>query len=240
MRINPDLRVERHPIAAGNDCLVIDDFFADPETVRSLALERAADFVAVERSYPGSLLPTADELVEPLHEFVRTRLSREFRFYRSGIDLHTQFSLTTMQPSEFTWIQRLPHCDPRQEDGRANVAVLVYLFEDPELGGTGFYQWKEVEFWEQMTDLQREDPYGGLDILRQRFQMFRDPPRYTTKTNEAVELLAMVPARFNRLICYSGDLPHSAYIEHPEMLSTDAAHGRLTLNCFASVRPKDW
>ena len=86
--------------------------------------------------------------------------------------------------------------------------------------------------------MQREDPDAGLDILRERFQMFRDPPCYMTGSNEAADLLEKVPAKFNRLIFYSGDLPHSAYISRPELLSTDPSTGRLTLNLFASAWPK--
>ena len=68
--------------------------------------------------------------------------------------------------------------------------------------------------------------------------MFRDPPCYMTESNEAAELLDRVPAKYNRLVFYSGDLPHSAYIENPELLSSDPARGRLTLNCFVSALPK--
>ena len=57
-------------------------------------------------------------------------------------------------------------------------------------------------------------------------------------SNEIAELLFEVPAQFNRFVFYSGDLPHSAHIPRPELLSTDFAEGRLTLNCFASVRPR--
>jgi hypothetical protein len=47
----------------------------------------------------------------------------------------------------------------------------------------------------------------------------------------------MVPAKFNRLLVYNGDMPHSAYIENSKLLTGEVATGRLTLNCFASVLP---
>ncbi|MFC1740835.1 DUF6445 family protein [Pseudomonadota bacterium] len=151
---------------------------------------------------------------------------------------HTQFSLATLQPDEFTWIQRLCHSDPRLEPGRVNYAALLYLFEKPEMGGTAFYRWKDKEFWQDMSVRQRDDPNAGLDLLEEKFQMFRDPPCYMTESNEAAELLDMVPAKFNRLVFYSGDLPHSAYIEDPALLVADPTEGRLTLNCFVSAIPK--
>jgi hypothetical protein len=59
-----------------------------------------------------------------------------------------------------------------------------------------------------------------------------------TESCEVAELLTIIPAQFNRLIFYSGDIPHSAYIEEPELLSDDVDVGRLTLNLFASVVPR--
>jgi hypothetical protein len=77
---------------------------------------------------------------------------------------------------------------------------------------------------------------GG--ILEERFRMFRDPPCYMTESNEAADLLDVVPARFNRLVFYPGGLPHNAHVRHPERLSADLATGRLTLNRFVSALPK--
>jgi hypothetical protein len=83
-----------------------------------------------------------------------------------------------------------------------------------------------------------QKPGGSLAFLQQHFEMYRQEPRYMAGSNEVAELLLEVPARFNRFVFYSGDLPHSAHIPRPELLSADFALGRLTLNCFASVRPK--
>jgi hypothetical protein len=71
----------------------------------------------------------------------------------------------------------------------------------------------------------------------ERYTMFSNPPQYITESNDAAELLTMVPARFNRMICYSGEVPHSAYIREAQRLSDDCERGRLTLNAFASVIP---
>ncbi len=238
LRINPDPAVTRQRISDGFDCVIYDDFLLNPDDAVAHAAERAAEFTGVERAYPGLLLPLSEEDAGPLHAFIRSRLSREFPFLRGGIINYTQFSLATLQPEDMTWIQRLPHSDPRLESGRANYAALLYLFHDPAMGGTGFYRWRDPEFWQEMTTLQADDPDGGLDHLQARFEMFRQPAAYTTESNEAVELLAMVPARYNRLVCYSGDLPHNAFISDPSLLSADPRRGRLTLNCFASVWPR--
>lgn len=239
LEINPQGVIELAAIVDGFNCAVIDDFLLNPRDVVDFASAHAEQFIMLERAYPGKVLPVDNELVAPLNRFIRLEMSRQFSFCRTGIDFHTQFSLTTLQPEDFTWIQRLCHTDPRLENGRRNYAALLYLFDNPELGGTGFYRWKDQPFWEKVTAMQRDDPEAGLDILRERFQMFRDPPCYMTESNEAADLLDRVPAKFNRLVFYSGDLPHSTYISRPELLSTDPATGRLTLNCFASVWPKN-
>jgi hypothetical protein len=184
------------------------------------------------------VLPVANGLMAPLNRFIQTQMSRLFCFCRGDIEFHAQLSITTLQPAGFSWIQRLCHTDPKLADGRHNYAALLYLFDKPALGGTGFFRWKNPEFWAEMSARQRDDPAAGLTELQKRFTMFREPPCYMTQSNDAAELLDTVPARFNRLVFYSGDLPHSAAIDHPELLSPDPAKGRLTLNCFASVVPR--
>ena len=59
-----------------------------------------------------------------------------------------------------------------------------------------------------------------------------------TGSNDIAELLTVVPARFNRLIFYDGEAPHSGHIANPDMLSDDVSKGRLTLNFFANVHPR--
>ena len=238
VKINPDLTIEMVRISDTVACACIDDFLLNPEKLVDYAGARADAFVTVERAYPGVVLPVPDDGLQALYQFIRNEMSRIFSFCRGGIDFYTQFSLATLQPEEFTLIQRLCHSDPRLADDRRNFAALLYLFDDPAMGGTGFYRWRDVDFWHEMSERQRDDPNAGREILEERFRMFRDPPCYMTDSNEAAELLDVAPARFNRLIFYSGDVPHSAFIRRPELLSPDPARGRLTLNCFASVLPK--
>jgi len=40
------------------------------------------------------------------------------------------------------------------------------------------------------------------------------------------------------MVFYSGEIPHSAHITSPNLLTTDFRRGRLTLNSFISVVPK--
>ncbi len=85
-----------------------------------------------------------------------------------------------------------------------------------------------------------EDQCGVIvdDFLQEHFPTYRKPACYMTGLNEIAELLCTIPARFNRLVFYSGNVPHSAAITAPELLSSDTRKGRLTLNIFADVLPK--
>ena len=238
LRINPNLEIQASRITDDHICVVIDDFLLNPNEAVDYACERREDFVMLERAYPGLVLPMDSGFIGNLNRFIQREMSRLFPFCRGGIDFHAQFSLVTLHPEEFTWIQRLCLSDPRLEPGRVNYAALLYLFDNPDMGGTSFYRWKNPEFWQEMAARQRDDPDAGLDVLREKFQMFRDPACYMTETNEAAELLDVVPAKFNRFVFYSGDIPHNAHITDPGLLSSEPAEGRLTLNCFVSALPK--
>ena len=114
----------------------------------------------------------------------------------------------------------------------------MYLFENEGLGGTGFYRWKDFEVMQKAAAIEREDPHKALALLQENFATYREPARYMTKSNDIAELLCTIPARFNRMVFYSGDVPHSGAITSPELLSTNIRKGRLTLNVFADVLPK--
>ena len=237
LEINPALEVQASRIAENRLCVVIDDFLLNPEEAVEFACANASGFTQLERSYPGGVLPVETRHTSQIDRFIKRDMSRVFGFCRGGLEIQAQYSLATLQPEEFTWIQRLCHSDPGQGEGRVNLAGLLYLFENPEMGGTGFYRWKDPEFWREMTHMQQADPDAGIDILREKFRMFRDPPRYMTESNEAAELVDVVPARYNRFVFYPGDLPHSAFITDPRLLSGDPAKGRLTLNFFVNAVP---
>jgi len=147
-------------------------------------------------------------------------------------------SMTTLQPDELSNLLRLCHTDPPAAQNRRNFAFVLYLFADEELGGTAFYRWKEKQAITEATTLEKEDPDKALKFLKERFPTYQKPPCYITESNEIAERLDVVSAKYNRLVFYSGDIPHSAQISSPELLTNNLGKGRLTLNCFASVRPK--
>jgi len=238
IRVKSDAEIEIRKLSSGQSIAVIDDFLADPGQLREFASQHADEFSMPPRSYPGILLDVAAEPMTDIYRFIRSSMGRQFSFFRGDVRLSTVLSMTTLQPDELSNLQRLCHSDPGAEPRRRNFAFVLYLFDDERLGGTGFYRWKEQEAIVKATALEVEDPDKALAFLRERFPTYNEPPCYITESNEIAELIDVAPAKFNRLLFYSGDVPHSAQISSPELLSSNFDKGRLTLNCFASVRPK--
>lgn len=236
IEINADAEIRVEAISSEHSCVVIDNFLKRPQDIVQFAQENAAAFSIPEGSYPGLLFDVDDDAMSDIFRFVRSKMSRQFSFLKGGMATSSYLSMATMQPEQLSNLQRLCHTDPRERPDRRNYAGLVYLFDNEKLGGTGFYRWKEQQLIEEATALELEDPRRALEFLREQFATFNQPPQYMTKSNEIAELLYDAPARFNRFVFYSGDLPHSASISSPELLSKDFSTGRLTLNCFASVR----
>ena len=237
LRLNPDAILEIKPIGE-QVCVVVDNFLRNPDSVIEFAQENRALFEMPPKSYPGLVMDVASSESVELLRYVKSRMSRHFPFMRGDLKLTTMLSMTTLQPDKLSNLQRLCHSDPITVPGRANYAGLLYLFKNEDLGGTGFYRWKDRPLIEQATALEMKDPVAALRFLREHFPTYNQPPSYITKSNEIAELVERVPARFNRWVFYSGDMPHSAYIEYPAKLTDSFAAGRLTLNCFASAIPR--
>ena len=237
LTLNPQATIELRQIDDDNICVVVDDFLINPESAVEYAALYADRFDIPHRSYPGLVAEIRPAFTEGIQRFVRSSMSKHFPFLRGGIDAYSLFSMTTLKPDELSNLQRLCHSDPRTRLGRANYAGLLYLFKDESLGGTGFYRWRDRPTMEKATALELQDPDAALAFLKEHYPTYRAPPCYMTESNEIAELIDVVPAKFNRWVFYSGDLPHSAYITSPEKLSDDFHVGRLTLNCFASVVP---
>ena len=218
--------------------MVVDDFLRDPHALVEIATHQAGAFSTQKQNYPGLRLGLDDNVMTDFYQFIRSEMTKHFPFFRGGMKAWTVLSMVTLQPDELSTFQRLCHTDPIPDSDRTNYAALVYLFENEGLGGTDFYRWQDVELVNKAEAIQLENPDKGLAFLQENFPTYREPARYMTKSNEIAELLCTIPARFNRMIFYSGQIPHSAAITAPELLSKDFQKGRLTLNVFADVFSK--
>ena len=238
IRTNRNAQIELKQLSTGESVAIIDDFLAAPDELRSYAIKHAEDFAVPKKSYPGHVMGIDAQPMAEICRSVRFKLAPEFSFLRGGARFDSMLSMTSLPPDELSNLQRLCHTDPPAASNRRNFAFVLYLFDDEQLGGTGFYRWKEKSAIIKATALEKEDPDKALKFLKEHFPTYQKPPCYITESNEIAERLDVVTARYNRLVFYSGDIPHSAQISSPELLTDDLDKGRLTLNCFASVRPK--
>ncbi len=55
-------------------------------------------------------------------------------------------------------------------------------------------------------------------------------------SNAYFDCVARVPPAWNRMILYDAGFFHSGDIGRPDLLTSDPATGRLTLNCFFTCR----
>ncbi len=218
--------------------MIVDDFLRDPHVLVEIAAHQADAFLMPERKYPGLLLGLDDDVMTDIYRFIGSKMTKHFPFLRGDLNMWTFLSMVTLQPDELAIGQRRCHTDPNVSPDRACYAALVYLFENEELGGTNFFNYlKKFELLKMVKAMDLEDPDKAMTFLQEHFPTFRKPAGYMTESNEIAENLCTIPARFNRLIFYSGSVPHGAAIAAPELLSSDPRKGRLTLNVFASVLP---
>ena len=240
IRINTDASIRQETISDDQHCVIVDDFLQDPHELVEFAGRHASEFSKPESGYPGQQLHVNDAAMTYILGFIRSRMTNHFPFFRGGMNLWALLSMVTMQPDQLSLLQRFCHTDPIPSPGRTIYAGLVYLFENEGLGGTGFYRWIEsaIAVRHKAADIERDDPDKARAFLQEHLPTYRKPACYMTESNEIAERLCTIPARFNRLIFYSGAVPHSGAITAPELLSTDFRKGRLTLNIFADVLPK--
>ena len=239
IRINTDARIQRESISEDQHCVIVDNFLRDPHVLVEIAARQADAFSMPKYRYPGLLLGLDDSVMTDIYGFIRSKMTKQFPFLRGDLKMWTFLSMVTLQPDELAIGQRHCHTDYDLDSDRIRYAALVYLFENEDLGGTSFFSYLEkYKLLKQVEDIAGEDLDKARTYLLENFPTYRKPARYMTGSNEIAELLCTIPARFNRLIFYSGQIPHSAAITSPELLSKDFRKGRLTLNVFADVLPK--
>ena len=236
-RINPNAEVNLHEIADGRHCAIVDNVLQNPESLVDFAVQHASRFSWLSIP-PGPRLTISNSALEDLQRLIRSKLSRHFPIHRTGIELKACLSNVTLAPEKLSRLQRLCHTDRRPSPTRRTYAGLIYLFQNSDLGGTAFYHWKKPEVMSEAERIFQHDPIAAMKYLDEASEIFSEPPQYMTGSNDMAELLTVVPARFNRMVFYNGEAPHSGHIASPDLLSDDLTKGRLTLNFFANVRPR--
>jgi len=232
LRFNPKPRLAAWPLGPDAVCVVADDVLADPQALVDWA--GAQHFVPpAGYPYPGLVLQAPAELTQRVADFFALH-ARGSLGARRTLDLTVRLSLVTVPPAKLEPRQWLCHRDRIDDTGRLLFAASVlYLFRDPALGGTSFYQPRPAasETEQLVADSMRLD--GQAFGARYGLQA-----GYMGDSNAYFERIATVPAAWNRMIFYDGSLFHSAEPGPPERLNADPALGRLTLNSFFTCRRK--
>lgn len=229
----PRPRIDDVPIAPGHVACVIDDALLEPQRWIDLAVANRAHFApSPHNAFPGPELRLPEAVTARFAEFfaqhVRARLGA-----RRVERCHGRLSLATLAPAQLAPRQWVAHRDRLEpEPGKLTAACVLYLFDDPQLGGTAFFA-------------PRRDLHATRVMIHDSGQLSAEAfsarhgvaPGYMTQSNAWFEKTASIPARFNRLVFYDGGAVfHTSDIAAPERLSDDPRRGRLTLNAFFVCR----
>lgn len=231
--------IRQEPIDSINTVLIIDGALANPDAVIAAAAESIDTFrINMRNNYPGP------EQVLPPAAFLA---ARDFLLQRQAPALlglgemlpegHARMSIATQSPGTLYPNQRMCHTDDKTcPADQCPLAAVVYLFRDPDLGGTGFYRYRDgvdaAAVWRSYLQADAE----GKARIAQQYPVVASPPAYLTASNEFVEQLKVVQPAFNRMLVYRGDIPHAAHLPHPEKLTRNPRHGRMSLNYFSRCR----
>ena len=226
---NPQPRVSTVPIAAGEFCIVVDEALANPEGLIDWAA--AQQFRPAEGfPYPGVTVAAPAAVTAMIGDYfaahARGRLGG-----RRTLSTAVRLSLVTLSAQQLRPVQWQCHRDrlgPVPGDLRL-AAMVAYLFRDPGLGGTSFYRSLLSE-----ADTERMIEDAGRMSGAEFTARYGVEAGYLNGSNRYFERLAQIPAAWNRMLFYNGDLFHSGDIALPA--SADPRTGRLTLNGFFTCR----
>lgn len=228
MIFNPNAKIDQQRVGTGHTLLILDDALLEPEQLFDYSVREAGAFKNVDfNAYPGLYLAAPGEVVEDLQSLFNHRVRRQFGARRC-LRLHCRLSLTSLAPTALAPYQRLPHRDSHLLiPGQCIQASVLYLFRDERLGGTSFYEPRRSPA--EITALFNDATQLPPAIFAERYGL---PDGYLQGSNDYFECTATVLARWNRMIFYDGSVLHSGDITAPELLTTQPATGRLTLNGF--------
>lgn len=225
---NPNATINIVPLFDGHNCIVIDDFLREPQTLVNFAMSKRAHFrYDADNYFPGLEMDLGREFALSLEQYFSLKMRRYFNARRQ-LGVACRISMTTLQVNELNALQRLCHRDADTfPEGVGIAAAVVYLFHDAALGGTSFYRPKlsDDKTRELLSNVQNASSEACTEILK-------TTPAYLHASNDYFELMQTIPAKWNRAIFYEGTIFHAAQITQPELLSSEPNSARLALNGF--------
>lgn len=232
---NPKPTIQLIPIAGHTPIVIIDDFLLHPDALVAEVCQACDKFTnAPKNAFPGLELRMPESFSSRLNDFFIQHISKLLGARRS-LSMFSRLSMITLAPDELARSQRICHQDQINESPQhCFAASVLYLFKNPELGGTSFYAPKIDQARIKQLYI---NPSAWDELPEQEAtELFGTKPHYMTESNPYFELLGNVEAKWNRVIFYDGSIFHSGHITKPELLSRDPAQGRLTINGFFTCR----
>ena len=232
---NPNAKIHALPIYPGQWCCVIDDVLLEPEAWVARAERFADQFAAFSgNAYPGLELhlpaqftPLWDQYLQNARRFIAAQSATNLPAAKL-IEGYTRLGIVSKSEAQLQPYQWICHRDRLSPDPRHQIeATVLYLFQNPDLGGTSFYRARANEAATAQL------VYDSGVLSGEEFQRcYGVTPGYLRASNAHFAHCLTVQPRFNRLIFYSGMVFHSSHITHPALLSSSPRQGRLTLNGF--------
>lgn len=209
--------------------LVVDSLFGGAKALRELAIN-SGEFSIVESYYPGLRMPLPSLYPVALLKNLAPIIERHFECSLASIKKATsRFSIVTTPPCELNLLQRIPHIDAPTQN---SLAVVHYLVDRPH-EGTALYRHRPTGF--EYIDAQRYPDY--MAAIHAKFpEPSSYPPGYICGDTEEFEMLAVVEARFNRMVMYRASSLHSGMINADYNFDPNPATGRLTITTFVEFK----
>jgi hypothetical protein len=226
---NPEPQVSVVPLAGNRRCLVIDNALSHAEELVSWAATQP--FAPPSgNSYPGSVLVAPAAMTTLAIEHF-TLHARRMLGARRTLFATTRFSIATVPAGQLAPVQWQCHRDRVAGAGAGDrtfyAAAVLYLFRDPALGGTSFYQ--PVRPLEAIDTMMSESQTLESAAFSAQYGLGAG---YMDGSNPYFELVARIPAAWNRLLYYDGGQFHAADVSNSLHLNANPLAGRLTFNGF--------
>jgi hypothetical protein len=227
---NPDPTLSGVPLPDGQEVVVIDDVLLDPQGLVDWA-GRQTFHPPVGFPYPGIGTGAPAGLAARFADYFALR-ARARLGARRTLKHDVRLSMVTTPPHRLAPCQWQCHRDQVTTDPTiVFIGSVLYLFHDSALGGTSFYTPRQSE---AATDRMLQE---SLTLSPEAFGgRYGLAAGYIGGSNAYFDRVACVPAAWNRMILYDAGFFHTGDIARPDLLTTDPATGRLSLNSFFTCR----
>ena len=235
---NPDARARllqlgTRQVAVVDDALTHEDGYA---ALRSLACKHWEAFDhSPHNAFPGPELALPPSGAQAFGDLLLTQAAPCLGLQTPTFNIrsiHARLSVLGLAPEQLRPIQRLCHRDRLQAPPDCHVlAGVLYLFDDPDLGGTNFFDPVAAHTINAWMDRVSGMSNGEFNVETGL------APAYMTESNPWFLCQGRADARANRMIWYDGSLFHGSDVAQPNKLQPDPLTGRLTLNVFAICTP---